>query len=46
MDESLAPPLAAITIRLITDKEHLTKSEFYNIYHKHITNAMSDSRSA
>ena len=46
MDESLTPPLAASTIRLITDTEHLTEGEFYNSHRKHITNATSDSRSA
>ena len=45
MDESLAPPLAATTMRPITDTEHLTEGEFYNNHHKHITNAISDARS-
>ena len=46
VDESLAPPLAAATIRPITDTEHLTEDKFYNSHHKHITNEISDTRSA
>ena len=46
MDESLAPPLEATTIRIITNTKHLTESEFYNSYHEHITNSISDARSA
>ena len=46
MDESLAPPLEVTTIRTINDTKHLTEGEFYNNHHKHITNAISDTRSA
>ena len=45
MDESLAPPLEATTIRPITDTTHLIEGEFYNNHHKLITNEISNTRS-
>ena len=38
--------LAEETIRIMTKLEHLTKDEFHNNHYKHITNAISDERSA
>ena len=39
-------PLTESTIRIMTKMEHLTKDEFHNNHYKHITNAISDERSA
>ena len=45
MDESPETPLAEAKVRMINEMEHLTEDEFQDIYHKHITNALSDARS-
>ena len=34
------------TIRIMTEMEHLTKDEFHNSHYKHITNSISDEKSA
>ena len=46
MDESLETPLAEATISLVTEIDHLTEGEFHNSHYKHITNTISDERSA
>ena len=42
----LKKPLVEATIRIMIEMEHLTNDEFHNNHYKHITNSISDGRSA
>ena len=46
MDESLAPPLEEATNKKNDRNGASNKDEFQNSHHRHITNVISDTRSA